>query len=371
MENPSESPPATQRLVSLDVLRGFAMFWILGVEEVGMALGKACDQPWAQFTAAQLDHAKWEGFHFLDLVFPLFVFISGVSMVFSLSRSIETGGRPAALRKACRRAMILFALGIFTYGGISSGLDGIRWLGVLQRIAICGLAGAFAFTFLRARGIAILTILILSGYWALMSFVPVPDWGAGDFRETHNLANWIDQQFLPGFKWDGDHDPEGLLSTLPAIATGLLGVLTGMFVRNGRGSAFSKSGWLILCGAILAAGGWAWNLQFPVIKKLWTSSYVLVAAGYSMALLGVLLAAVDGAGWKKWATPFIWVGMNPIALYLSHHFIDYAKVAERLGGGPLAASMGAWGDVWLALLVVAQCLLLAWFLHRRKIFLKV
>ena len=370
MDNP---PPSSTpgRLVSLDVLRGFDMFWILGVEELAAALGKASDSPVAAFVATQLDHVAWQGFHFLDLIFPLFVFISGVSLVFSVSRSLETRGRAATLRKAAVRALILFLLGLFCYGGISGGWEKVRWLGVLQRIAICGLAASVAFVFLRVRGLIWLTLGLLGSYWALMCFVPFPGGSAGSFAEGANLANWMDSQFLPGRKWDGDHDPEGLLSTLPAIATALLGVLTGIFLRGNSMSRVKQAASLIGCGALLAAGGWAWDLQFPVIKKLWTSSYVLVAGGYSLAMLGLFLAVVDGAGWRRWATPFIWIGMNPITLYMSHHLIDYEKMANRLGGGPLADSLGVWGPVWIASLVLGQCLVLAWFLHKRGIFLKV
>lgn len=341
------------------------------MEELASALGKASSAPWAQGVAHQLNHAEWAGFHCLDLVFPMFVFAAGVSCVYSLTRVVETAGRAAAVKKAVIRAVILFALGIFCYGGISKELDGIRWLGVLQRIALCTLGGALAFLYLRPRGIIVLTISLLAGYWALMTFVPVPGVGAGNFAEGRNLANWLDQQLLPGFKWDGDHDPEGLLSTLPAMATALLGVLTGIFIRGSSLSMWSRSGVLIAAGAALAGAGWLWHPYFPIIKKVWSSSFVLVTGGYSMIFLGVFMAIIDGAGWKKWAVPFVWIGMNPITLFLSHHLIQYGKVAERIGGGPVSAAMGVWGPVWIAFLVIAQGMLLAWFLYRRKIFLRV
>src|SRR5262249_35156780 len=146
----------------------------------------------------------------------------------------------------------------------------------------------------------------------LMTFVPVPGFGAGDFAEGRNLANWLDAHYLPGFKWDGDHDPEGLLSTLPAIATALLGIFTGEWLKRGPALVWKKAGGLILAGAALTALGWAWNAQFPVIKKLWTSSYVLVAGGYSLLLLAFFYTLADGLRWRRMFTPFIWIGMNPI-----------------------------------------------------------
>lgn len=363
--------PAGGRLAALDAVRGFAMFWILGVEEMGVALGRASEDAVSAFLAHQLEHAPWEGFRFLDLVFPLFLFVSGVSLVFSLSKAVEAGGRPAALRKAAIRALVLYGLGIFCYGGISGGLDGVRWLGVLQRIALCGLAGAVAFCFLRVRGLAVLTGVLLAGYWALMALVPVPGAGAGDFAEGRNLANWIDARFLPGFKWDGDHDPEGLLSTLPAIATTLLGILTGIFVRGSGGEYLRTGVRLVAAGAVMAVLGWLWHPVFPVIKKLWTSSYVLVAGGYSLVVLGVAILAVECAGWRRMAAPFIWIGMNPIALYLSHVIVPYPKIAGWIAGGPVAAAFGTWGEVWIYAVVAGLSILFAWFLYRRRIFLRV
>lgn len=365
--------PATmsQRLVSLDALRGFDMFWILGMEEVAAAVGKASQAPWAQGFAGQLSHVPWEGFHFLDLIFPLFVFITGVSSVFSLEKSLAVRGRAATLRKLLGRAVVLYLLGLWCYGGISKGVDEIRWMGVLQRIAIAGFAGGVAYLFLGRRARWGMCVLLLVGYWAIMTFVPVPGGVAGDYTEGKNLANWLDANYLPGFKWNGDHDPEGLLSTLPAIATALLGVFAGEWLRRTDREAMRKVRGLLGAGVVLTVLGWIWHLQFPVIKNLWTSSFVLVAGGYSCLLLGAFYWLIDVAGLRRWATPFVWIGMNPITLYLTHYFVDYKKIAERIGGGPIAASLGHWGEVWIAFLVVLLSVALAWFLYSRRIFLRV
>ena len=370
MKKPPASP-STGRVVSLDALRGFDMFWILGVEEVAEAVGRSSHAPWAQFFSTQLSHAAWAGFHFLDLIFPLFVFIAGASLVFSLGKSLAERGRPATVRKLVIRAVVLYLLGLFCSGGISKGIDEIRWLGVLQRIAIAYLGAGLAFVFLGRRLRVALCLALLIGYWALMTFVPVPGVGAGDFAEGRNLANWIDKNYLPGFKCDGDHDPEGLLSSLPAIASALLGVFAGEWLKRGDRSPRRKTVVLLGAGAALVLAGWLWHVQFPVVKKLWTSSFVLVAGGYSCLLLGVFFWLVDVRGWKRWATPFIWVGMNPITLYLSHHVIEYEKIANWLAGGPVAAAFGAWEHVWLALVVVGLSLVVAWFLYSRRIFLRV
>lgn len=367
------SPP---RLVALDALRGFDMFWILGMEQVAEALARANPSPWATFIAAQLDHAAWDGFHFLDLIFPLFVFISGVSLVFSLEKSIERRGRAATVRKLVVRAAALYLLGLLYYGGIANGLDKVRWVGVLQRIAVCGLVSGLIFCFASERwrtaaaGIAAAALLL--GYWALLSFVPVPGGVAGDFAEgpPHNLTNWIDSRYLPGKRWDGTYDPEGLLCTIPAIATCLLGVLAGQYLKRPGPLPGRKAATLLAMGVGLAAVGWLWHAQFPVIKKLWTSSYVLVAAGYSLLLLGAFYWLIDVRGWKRWSAPFVWIGMNAIALYMAERFLRFGTLAAALTGGPVAVSLGAYGAVLTSAVAVALGLGLAWFLYSRKIFLR-
>ncbi len=173
------------------------------------------------------------------------------------------------------------------YGGIKHGWQDIRFLGVLQRIAICYLFAALVFLNFNLRGLIATFVALLAGYWALMTFVPVPGIGAGHFGPDQNLANWIDANYLPGRLWDKTRDPEGLLSTLPAIGTCLLGVFAGMLLRDIRLKPQQKSLWLIGAGTVLVLAGHLWALQFPIIKAIWTSSFVLVAGGYSAILLGV------------------------------------------------------------------------------------
>src|SRR5678816_430001 len=371
----SAPPPAiinpSTRLASLDALRGFDMFWILGMEEVARDLGKANHGWFATFFATQLEHVKWEGFHFLDLIFPLFVFIAGVSITLSLRRSLVEQGRPATLRKLAGRCLILFFLGILLYGGISGGLEKVRLLGVLQRIAIAAFCAGTIYCFTGWRGQIAWVVGLLIGYWALLTFVPVPGGGAGHFAEGENLANYLDRIWLPFRKWDGDHDPEGLLSTLPAVATCLLGVLTGVFLQRQDLTPRQKTAWLFAVGAGFVAAGWLWGLQFPVIKKIWTSSYVLVAGGYSCLLLGAFYGIIEVAGCRRWAAPFIWIGMNPITLYVLNHFVSMEKLASALVGGHKMNFFGAAQDLVIAIVVVALNFALARFLFVRKIFLRV
>src|SRR5688500_14828933 len=223
------------RVASVDALRGFDMFWIIGADALFYALNKLGGgdaKSLIGFFATQLDHVQWAGFRFYDLIFPLFVFIVGVSIVFALTKRLNEHGRAAATSQILRRALILYLFGIFSYEGVAKGWEGVRLLGVLQRIAICYLVTAFAFIYFKPKALVALCASLLIGYWALMTFVPVPEVGAGNFAEKKNLANYIDKHYLPLFKWDGDHDPEGLLSTLPAIASCLLGVFAGLWLRR-------------------------------------------------------------------------------------------------------------------------------------------
>jgi predicted acyltransferase len=274
-----------ERLLSLDALRGFDMFWIIGAESLVKGLRRISDTGPVKFVADQLEHKAWAGFHFEDLIFPLFIFIVGISAVFSLSRTIQQSGRSEALKRVFRRTVLLFLLGVFYNGGLAASFEGVRLLGVLQRIALCYFFAALLFCYLPRRHLVVVCVALLLGYWALITLVPVPGAGRPNFAEGKNLANYLDSQYLPLRKYDGDHDPEGLLSTLPAIATCLLGVFAGLLLANERLSGQRKVVYLAAAGVIGVALGWLWGLQFPVIKKIWTSSYVLVAGGYSALLL--------------------------------------------------------------------------------------
>jgi predicted acyltransferase len=366
---PAKDPGA--RLVSLDALRGFDMFWIVGGDALVQALHKISHTGPVRLLADQMDHRAWEGFAFYDLIFPLFVFLVGVSLVFSLDRRIAQHGRAAVIGQIFRRFLILYLLGIFYYGGLGTPLEKIRLLGVLQRIAFAYLFAGLAFCYLGTRGRIALTAGILVTYWALMTFVPVPGIGAGHFEEGRNLANWIDKEYLPLRKWDGDHDPEGLLSTLPAIASALLGTLAAVWLRDAARSPRAKVQGLIIAGASLAAAGWLWHLQFPVIKKLWTSSYVLVAGGYSCLLLAVFYQIVDVWQKRTWAEPFIWIGMNPITIYMACALVNFENIAKRFVGGDFGQWLGRYEEMAIAVVGLALVVALSRFLYQRRIFLRV
>ncbi|MFM1769834.1 MAG: hypothetical protein RJA22_2363 [Verrucomicrobiota bacterium] len=409
--SPAAAPP---RLLSLDALRGFDMFWIMGGDGLARALqalgagDSAGGGPaWLQAVARQLEHVAWAGFRFYDLIFPLFVFIAGVSLVFSLGRLREREGRPAAARRLLVRSLLLFGVALLYSGGFSQPWPDIRLLGVLNRIALCYAAAGLLFLFLRPRGLAAAAAVLLAGYWALMTFVPYPDLrpvdAAGRLRDPGlqmtnvtrvaelnwattntlrgvqgpglNLANYVDARYLPGKKWDGTWDPEGLLSTLPAIGTCLLGVLAGILLSQAGTPDGRKVAWLAAAGGAALVAGYGWGLSFPVVKKIWTSSFVLVAAGWSALLLAIFHHVIEVRQWRGWCQPFVWYGSNAITVYLADNLLNFRRVATRFLGGDVQVFFDThvargFGDLMLAAGEIGVGLALVWFLYRRRLFLR-
>ena len=380
----AEVPLALQtgRVVSVDALRGFTIFWILGADGAIWALDRMLRDKGPALSAAgsflgsQMSHVAWEGFRFYDFIFPLLIFVSGVSIVLALPRLVAREGKALAHLHVLRRALFLYILGLIFYGGVGQHWSDIRFVGVLQRIAICYLFASLLFLNLNRRGLIVALAALLGGYWALMTFVPVPGIGAGSFGPDANLANWIDAHYLPGRLWDKSRDPEGLLSTLPAIATCLLGVMAGLLLKDERLTSTQKSLWLIGAGTVMVLAGYLWGLQFPVIKAIWTSSFVLVAGGYSAILLGVMHQVIDVWGWRAWATIFVWIGANAITLYFINGVAGFEPFALRFVGGDVSA----WLDRMITpgtglfvahILGLVLAITLAGFLYRRRIFLRV
>ena len=274
------------RLMSLDALRGFDMFWILGADALVHALSEVNGSALARFLAAQLTHKEWAGFAFYDLIFPLFVFISGVSLVWSLSRQIAEHGRAVTARRVMTRGAILFVIGIFYSGGFTNPWPDLRLLGVLQRIALAYTGAGLLFCFLRPRALVAAAAFLLAGYWALLTFVPIRDIQlekaalarvtgtasptpaqvraafdtttarvTGGYEPGRNLTNHLDYQYLPGRRYDTWYDPEGFLSTLPAVATCLLGVFAGLLLRRTDLDDARKLRLLVTAGAAALVAG--------------------------------------------------------------------------------------------------------------------
>lgn len=358
------------RMVSVDALRGFDMFWITGGEAAIVSLATLCGGTVASVIGTQFDHAEWEGFRFYDLIFPLFLFLIGVSITFSLGRIKATGDMGAVYRRIFKRTAILFIVGLIYYGGFRNEWPEIRIAGVLQRMALCYFFGSLAFCLLSLRGMIILCVSILIGYWALLSFVPVPGLGTTTFEVGKNWACYIDFHYLPGRLNDGTWDPEGILSTIPAVATCLLGIFSGLLITSKLDDK-RKVLYLVGGGALLVVLGFAWGLQFPVIKKIWTSSYVLVAGGYSAVLLGAFYQIVDVWKIRTWTIPFVWIGANPLAIYLARNFFKFDEFSLRFVGGDIQRLAGPTiGPALLALTSLGLTLLFARFLYKHKIFIR-
>src|SRR5262249_3443148 len=370
------------RVISVDALRGFSIFWIIGADGAIWTLERMLRDKgpvlstMGHFLGTQLKHVEWEGLTFYDFIFPLFIFVTGVSIVLALPRLVKNEGRAWAHLHVLRRAALLYVLGLIFYGGLSHPWVDIRFVGVLQRIAVCYLIASVLFLNVGPRGLIVALVTLLVGYWALMTFVPVPGIGAGSFDRDMNLANWIDSQYLPGRLWDKTRDPEGLLSTLPAIGTCLVGVLAGLLLKDDRLTSDQKAVGLIGAGVAMVVFGCLWASQFPVIKSLWTSSFVLVTGGLSAILLGVMHQTIDVWRFRVWATIFVWIGGNAIALYFINGVAGFEPFALRFVGGDvkvwLDQTVTPGTGIFVAhLLGLVFAVALAGFLYRRKIFLRV
>lgn len=389
-------PNYSFRLLSLDALRGFDMCWILGLDAIVRGIAAHLNKTeWVpesvkanvlQPIVGQLSHVEWHGLACYDLIFPLFLFLSGVSMAISVSRRQAQFGTASAAKHLIVRAVLICIIGIIYSGGLrdvkwgttdlEAGINTIRFMGVLQRIGIASAAAGLLSLWLGWRGLTVALIAILAGYWALMTQIPVEDFGKGNLEAEKNLANYIDKLFLPGWKYPkgATHDPEGLLSTFPAIGTALLGLLSGKWLF-GTASPGKKVLALFVAGLVLAFLGVLWHQApenavwfptFPINKKLWTSSFVLVAGGISMMMLALFYAVIDVAGFKRWATPFVWVGANCIALYIASGMGAFRGVTVRLTG--TVPSPWTWIPPLVAFLLM---LATARFFYRRGIFIRI
>ena len=306
--------PQTERLVSLDVFRGLTVAAMILVNNPGS---------W-NYVYAPLEHAEWNGWTPTDLIFPFFLFIVGVAITFSLGGKVERGTpRRRIITEALKRALKIYAVGFFLASFPFFHLSRVRIPGVLARIAVCFLCASLIFLFTSARGQAAVAAALLALYWVLMKAVPVPaDYvqavieRGGNLEKEANLAAYIDYSLLKGHLWSQSKfwDPEGLLSTIPAIATVLLGILAGHWIKSAR-AARQKLYGLIVAGAAAIIVGEVMNLKFPINKNLWTSSYVVFTAGWALLLLALCYWLADLRGARRTVLPFVVFGMNALAVF--------------------------------------------------------
>jgi predicted acyltransferase len=359
-------------MVSVDALRGFDMFWLVGGTGLAMAVIKLFGPGVEDALLPQFEHVKWEGCAFYDVIYPLFVFVSGMSVVFSLEKYKGGGNALQVYKRIFRRFILLYLLGLVFYGGFNQEWPNIRLLGVLQRISLCYLFSSLLYYHFRPRTLVVVFFVIMIGVWALFSFVPVPGVGHPSVTADASWSRYIDEQYLPGRKYDGAWDNNGILGTIPATATCLLGVFCSMLLRSTKVGDKRKAAIFIGGGIALALLGWLWSYQLPVIKRLWTPSYVLVAGGYSIAALGLFYLVLDVWQYRKWADLFIWIGTNALTIYIAREFVDFNALAERFTGGSIASAVGPDLAYLLKTAVsLAFSLLLVRFLYKKKIFLRV
>ena len=366
-------PTPTGRLYSLDALRGFDMFWIIGGEEIFHSLARVTGNTILQKVAHQFTHPAWNGFRLYDLIFPLFLFLAGVSTPFSIGKKLEAGAsKQQLLIKVIKRGLILVLLGIVANNGLEiTPIAEMRFGSVLGRIGLAYMFANFIYLYSGLRAQAIWFVGILIGYWLLMKFTAAPGFPAGDLTREGNFASWFDRTVLPGKLYEGIHDPEGLLSTVPAISTALLGILAGTLLRLGKISGAKKAGYLAIAGVVSLLIAQLWNLDFPFNKNLWTSSFVLHVGGLSLLLLSLFYYIIDVLGYQRWSYFFRVIGMNSILIYISGRFIDweYATNGFFQWLGQLV------GDPFNVVVMAACLVLVKWMflfvLYRAKIFLRV
>jgi predicted acyltransferase len=363
------------RLISLDALRGFDMFWIMSGEQIIHALAHTTGWPVFTVMSDQLHHTVWNGFTFYDMIFPLFLFIAGTALPFSVTHQLKSSTKKQVIGKMLRRTLILVLLGLVVNGALRfNGLENTRFPSVLARIGIAWFFAGLIYLGGGLRWKLSWLIGLLLGYWAVMSWVPVPGYGAGVLTMQGSLESYIDRLLLPGRLHDGIHDPEGVLSTIPAIGTALLGVLTGSFLQweSTAWPMWKKAASLAAAGALLVLLGFAWGFTFPINKRLWTSSFVLYAGGWSILLLSIFYAIIDVAGYRKWAFPFVVIGANSILIYVaSEGAIDFAHTANYFFGGLIHLTPLNAQKVWTAISVTMVQWIFLYILYKKKIFLKV
>jgi predicted acyltransferase len=370
------------RILSLDVMRGIVIAFMILVNDSGSE----------QFAYHQLRHSPWNGWTLTDLVFPSFLLMVGVTSVFSAEARLAKGAtRRELLLHTLQRALILFCLGVVVNGFPNFPLHTLRIYGVLQRIAVCYFAVSAIYLFSR-RAVTFICITVgaLAGYYILMRWIPVPGFGV----PTHDIPlldpdrNWVafaDRAIFPHRLYERVRDPEGLLSTLPALGTACLGVLTALWLRTQR-SATWKCGGLLLGAAVGIASGELWNLWFPINKKLWTSSYVLFAAGCTLFLLALCYVVLDVKQWRgRWSTPMLIFGSNAITAYMVSELLATVLTMFHVhcGGALMTVQQclylgffkhivdPSFGSLVYSLVYVAVCMIPNVVLYRNRIFLKV
>lgn len=373
-----------ERLMSLDVLRGLDLFFLVGLESVMHPLASAIDTEGFHDFMWNFSHVEWEGFSPWDLVMPLFLFMSGVSIPFAMSNYRKGADKSGLCQRLLKRVALLWIFGMICQGNLR-GLDPDRiylYSNTLQTIAVGYLFTVIFYLFTSWRTQAGIAVLLLLGYWGAMKWVTVDGFGGGNYTPDLNLAEWIDRTVLGRFR-DGASVEDGvvqfapwyrytwILSSLNFIVTVMTGCFAGQILRHVSFKPNQKALLLAAVGAVLVAAGWLWNIEFPVIKKLWTSSMVLVSSGYCFLLMAVSYYIVDVKGLRRGTEWLRVYGMNSIMAYMLAQCINFRSVAHSLFHGVEQYI----GPAWYQVLMAASCsiiiYIILWRMYKQQIFLRV
>jgi predicted acyltransferase len=367
MEKSVTQPMSSKRLMALDALRGFDMFWIIGGAEIFIGLAKATGGP-LEAIVPQFDHVRWEGLHFFDLIWPLFMFIVGVSIPLSVQkRKAEGSSKKSLYLHAIRRSLILFFLGMVAQGGLLAwDLSKLRpCYSVLHGIAAGYLIAVIVAIELKPKYQGAVTALFLLVYWAIIMLVPVPGTGAGILTPDGNIATWFDQLILGRF-----HHGENtwFISYLGFASSVLLGVLAGHLLMLPV-SENRKVFYLLAAGTGSTLLGLLWSLSFPIIKLLWTSSFVLVGGGFGFIMLAIFYWIIEVKDCRRWAFFFTVIGMNSITVYLGVMLISFNEISNIFIGS-LLPRIGVWADLLSATASLTIIWLILYWMYHTKTFLK-
>lgn len=361
-----------KRLLSLDSLRGFDMFWIIGGERIIHAWAKSSDSSIAASLSEQFHHVPWDGFRFYDLIFPLFIFMAGMSMPFAITSKTERDeDKNTILKRLVKRLFLLLLLGA-VYNGFLQFHENPRFASVLARIGISTFVAGLIVLYFDIHRQVYFLIGILLGYWTALCIFSAPGFSPGDLSVYGNFASFIDSNYLPGRLHRGIHDPEGMLTNIPAVATALFGVMSGHVIRSQKDEML-KFKIVLSSGFALLLLGWAWHFILPVNKNLWTSSFVLLTAGWSNILFAVFYFIIDIRQYRSWSIPLQWIGVNSILIYMlaSGNIIYFKGISEYFFLGFSNWLTPNYAIVIIATFTVVIELLLLRYLYKNKTFLKV
>lgn len=367
------------RLASLDALRGFDMFWIIGGEGLFAALFTLTGWSGWNLASGQMQHSQWHGFTLYDLIFPLFIFLSGVALGLSPKR-LDRQPLSVALplyQHACKRLILLIALGVlYNHGwgtGIPADLDQVRYTSVLARIGFAWFFAAMLVWHTSLNTQVIVSVGIISLYALVQLYFPVPGGQAGQFTLDASINTYVDELLRPGIAYQNRPlDPEGILSTVPAVVNAMVGVFAGQFIIRAhlRGD-WAKAGILAACGVLLFVLAWLLEPIIPVNKDLWTTSFVFVTSGWSLLFLSLFYGIIDVLKWQKWAFVFVVIGTNAIIVYLGSSLIDWHYISRSVFGGVIQALPISSQSLFVVIGFISAQWLVLWYMYRRKIFIRI